>query len=1342
MIPLSHNSFSKKNQDHSLIFFADDGNAARQIRVEDELDPSIDKDEETAESLALKKRKAKPKLTVLDGGKKKKNEKATLASPSSQLDHLKLPTGLLGENRPGVLSLSNLNSIHEILYDSGRLENADAQNPYTQFRDMLRDKKFPLKDQGKTALRLLKALHKGNDAEKAYAKNFLKTHSKDSAAPLDDKGEAKLLNDLKILAIEDTDELDDNMPQTSAKFADIKGRLTMISKHIENIESETGNYTPEPFPENVEQKYQALHGKLMSHFEEAKEKEGQLAEAKSRLLDPTLKKDEKARLESQIKNIEQSLIAIDAQIDQICDNELRAFEVASNAYFQRSLERHRMIEDFEHNLGISLSRVKTIKLMNEKQQWVNWGISKISFEKRDDMTDEHPGVLMVAYADEHGKLQPPISSDNFTKLINRSSGHEELKAEDLDEAIQEKTAYIPLAQKQIFENHLKQTFEVEQISREGLIVVQHMTKDGKKKGVVDILTLGLFKKLLIRGNYHLKIDDDQFDEAIKNENFKKLDVPEVGKKNAKIVLGRNFLTRRSGWIASKKDQNGELEFVIGANAGELPPDVALMIGHTDLKNEYNVSKETLLELMSATAIKNGGTPIAEMATNKMRKYARMLPAELHGTANKLIDKIDANKHGGGGGGDSSGGGGGSGGHESAPDSGGSSHEGGGGGSSHGGEKPSAKKESHDESGGGGTETTTHDDHGDDSAGHDEGGEIEKLGPSDEGLLFSQIHKFGGMDEKDVGYFKALWGSTKLLSFSDVWAMGKAMYEYWTRRWHRREKDKFSSVAHDIPFFAPEMQRIKEAAEHEEVNHFKEAMEHWGIFHIQHRLHETGNKDEFKACMEVLTEKGQMNWDDIKFWTNLNKILAMHGSGSLAVPIPANGDPATMVSEIDQRTGRDFVKPGLDGLWGEGTFNSWYQKNNSTYDSNAKSYYSEGDELEGVEGEHGRRLKILLEKHKQGEYVNPHEYEGLILHSIERGKSNMQVKIYYMIAGVAAENHEGRTILTFDRIAHINSALLTKFPLLEYMTARAPRPDGGVTHRWTIDDYRKWLHMFDGDDHMNCEPTAGVDHFMWKYVLPSDPTQNRINKALRNAQDLDHDDMFAYLPPASEQVLMDACKAFSGQRKALTYEGYANAAPGFSQYFKSLAENDNRYKMVQAFRSYMRFESIMMTRYDKSAPGYARLDRDMLDNATICSAEPPKLFFGELNTMFRKVVYAYGNQKLIDNYELCIKETGDLSDPKEKADQDKIQYAFQKFGDLFQEVMNSDKGEKMLAIVRDTELTGIKFSTNEQKIKMKNQAVERSVAKGASGKDHAGSSHSTHGLDQDALEELLGGHSQH
>jgi hypothetical protein len=563
---------------------------------------------------------------------------------------------------------------------------------------------------------------------------------------------------------------------------------------------------------------------------------------------------------------------------------------------------------------------------------------------------------------------------------------------------------------------------------------------------------------------------------------------------------------------------------------------------------------------------------------------------------------------------------------------------------------------------------------------------------EEALPFDEVNKMGGMSRKEANFAKKIWAETRMLSVSDFWEMGKAMWEYYDRRWQRRQKERYSSIGEELPFFSPEMRRINQSAENEEVDQFKSTFDQKGIFEIQGRLTDTRNKDEMKASFIVLSEKGQIRWDDIDMWKNLNKFV----DAGVAIPIPSNGDPNTKVSSSDDRTGFDFLKEAIDSLWGEGTYSDWFQRNKSSYASNLKNFYEEGKQLEGLQGGHGRRLSELLRQHKKGEYVDAHEYEGLIMHAIEYGKSSMQNKIYFLVEGIAAVNGDGRTILSFDRMAHVNSEMLAKFPLLEYLCASVPRPDGKGTHRWTIDDYKRWVSWFDEGNSMNCTSTPAVDRFMWKYVIPSEPTKNRINKAFRNGEQIDHDDMFAYLPPASEQVITDSTRATTGSKKFFTVEGYANAFPGFSEYFRSLSAAGNGTKLLQAIKSYYRYEAIMTGRFEKDRwNDYQRLDQDTMRRQTIVSNTPPIAFTTELNSVIDKVVAAYDDPELNQLYELSNTVTGDIQvDQNEMAKQREVNAALGKIGDSFDRVIRADGGAKMCAIVAAAPLEGMPYGMSD------------------------------------------------
>lgn len=579
----------------------------------------------------------------------------------------------------------------------------------------------------------------------------------------------------------------------------------------------------------------------------------------------------------------------------------------------------------------------------------------------------------------------------------------------------------------------------------------------------------------------------------------------------------------------------------------------------------------------------------------------------------------------------------------------------------------------------------------------------------EALPYKDVFNVGQMDRPESNWAADLWSSTRFLSVDDVWAMGKAMWEYYKRRWERRQKDRYSSIGKDIPWFAPEMKRINQAAENEEVNQFKESFDQKGIFEIEDRLRNTRNRDELKACFIVLSDKGQLRWDDVEMWKNLNNFV----SADLSIPIPADGDPYRILSNDPlspdyQKTGFTYLQAAIDSLWGEGGYNDWFAGNKSKYESNAKSYYTEGKQLEGVQGGHERRLGELLMQHKNGVYVNPHEYEGLILHSIEAGKSSLQTKLYYMIEGVAFKNADGRTILGFDRMAHINSEMLARFPVLEYLCAQVPREDGGkgTKARFTLKDYEQWVSMFDEGVPDNYRPTEAVDRFMWEYALPSDDTQNRINKDLRNADNLDHDDMFAYLPPASSQVLDNACRTVGGGGKhLLTIEGYANAAPGFSQYMKSLAQFGKNKKLIRAFQSYVRYNAIMLNKWKKDAGDYMRMDKETLTTSTICSDEPPILFMTEIDNALTAAASAYNSPQLSRIVSLIQTDTSNLNmyNRDDKTRQQEIEYALQQFDRVFEDTVTSqDGGEKLKNIVLQANFRGMKFS-NRDVIKARKEA---------------------------------------
>jgi len=343
--------------------------------------------------------------------------------------------------------------------------------------------------------------------------------------------------------------------------------------------------------------------------------------------------------------------------------------------------------------------------------------------------------------------------------------------------------------------------------------------------------------------------------------------------------------------------------------------------------------------------------------------------------------------------------------------------------------------------------------------------------------------------------------------------------------------------------------------------------------------------------------------------------------------------------------------------------------------------------------------------------------------IDAGKSSMQTKLYYIVAGGAAENHHGHTILSFDRVGHINSEMLAQFPILEYMTASPLRSDG-KDHKWTKDDYKRFLAFFEKSAGTNgCKPTKEVDHFLWRYIIPSYENETRVNKDLRNADKLDHDDMFAYLPPASSKVLENACRTVGGGGKhLLTIEGYANAAPGFSQYFKSLAHFGNSERLMKALQSYVRFEAIMMDRWEKGNKDFARMDKNILTRKTVVSTTPPIVFFNELNGVMRKIADVYDNPELKEAIETIQEDSKnwDMHDPNNQAKQRRIQGFLSKFDEIIENTFAEDGGKKAAEVINGSNLHGMDYRGSHEEYKQPaSEAGAELQGLGGGGHGHGG-----------------------
>lgn len=553
--------------------------------------------------------------------------------------------------------------------------------------------------------------------------------------------------------------------------------------------------------------------------------------------------------------------------------------------------------------------------------------------------------------------------------------------------------------------------------------------------------------------------------------------------------------------------------------------------------------------------------------------------------------------------------------------------------------------------------------------HEEGEELkhetEKLEHSKKEYEYEQAEaqKKGPPGEPGgiFNFFKEAWYKTTFLSVKDFWAMILSIKEFVERRHKRKTQGRYAKVGSKLPgIFGPEFQRIAQAAETEEVNHFKEAMHQWGVFDVLERLYSTSDKDVAKACVMTLMEKGEMRWDSADLWKTLNRLTARYTNRGAQLYIPTDKHWLEQVG----KNGEDYVGPAIDALWGTGTFAEWFQKNVSTYNSAKNNYEYKGKQLEAdPKGTGGLRaeIKSLLLKWRSGEYVNPHEYEELIDFAIKYGKMSAEDKMFYMIMGVVTKNPRfDETLLHMDRLGDLDGKYLNQFPLLDFFTNKGvPRVDG-TKGPWREHDFHHIAEEWFPDDVRRGAPGMQFSKFLWHVAMFDDNFRTRLSKGLRSAENMDHDDAHLFVPPSSYTEIANITGSpGGGEKKFFTPEGYANAYPGFSQYFitfannKELAKNEEKRQQAlrDALKSFVWYDAILDNRFKKfEGDKKARLaDHHFNRNPVVDDQARLAIHRDQLRNLIREIGREYGM-----DFGYIFVRTGSIHDSNEKRRQEAVE----------------------------------------------------------------------------------------
>ncbi|OIO54142.1 hypothetical protein AUJ46_03935 [Candidatus Peregrinibacteria bacterium CG1_02_54_53] len=360
--------------------------------------------------------------------------------------------------------------------------------------------------------------------------------------------------------------------------------------------------------------------------------------------------------------------------------------------------------------------------------------------------------------------------------------------------------------------------------------------------------------------------------------------------------------------------------------------------------------------------------------------------------------------------------------------------------------------------------------------------------------------------------------------------------------------------------------------------------------------ETPTRDQLRGSIQLLVQKGRMNWNDHRVWKALNE------KSKYTMPFgPCDRD----------ETLRDkWLHKLIADIWTDkDMFNEWMTGNSGNFDKHKQNYTHEADNFANIAGKTAYELHVMLKTYVEchdkfgnlikplPEEINPHHYEELLHYSMRNGKMSMEQKVYFLIQGVASG------FLPLERlrvIAGEKGGVLLKFPFLDYFYQR---------HNTLaeIKDIAERITEYGPDGQPTFEPGAKTTMFMRLVILRDQKARERISKALdKGAEGLDHEDI-PYLATEIDWVKMDSLLGvMSGARSKVSKEGWKNAYVGFNEKFKVYAdlarlarenkavmtESDIR-DLAQSIGAYIVMDNQMM-RASSLKPGQVSLTNEALE----------------------------------------------------------------------------------------------------------------------------------------------------
>ena len=356
------------------------------------------------------------------------------------------------------------------------------------------------------------------------------------------------------------------------------------------------------------------------------------------------------------------------------------------------------------------------------------------------------------------------------------------------------------------------------------------------------------------------------------------------------------------------------------------------------------------------------------------------------------------------------------------------------------------------------------------------------------------------------------------SIMDIYQMAKDFMEVWERERKKIEEQAVAALGSKIfgdSAIGKEFARRAEEAEETRVGEYKKRMEDKPAYAWRAVLYRTSNQDEARAMMDLLSEAGQLRWDDPGLLRTLNRL-----QNKIKFNIPED-----IVNQSYSQLSKMIGQACLEPLWSKKVFDNWDQSQKGNFKKGLEQHDKNFQNLVDEKGI-TQALGSMLERWESGDdTVNPLEFANYLYQAFKVGEINgpEDPRWFYLIVGARLENPQGKTLLPKDFFIFMKGELRAEVPYFDFFTEKSAdywMKDGRLVPKgtpgghpgsdgWNNSDIDGWVNFLrKGVSSFSDESSISkrsVD-FFYQFVTTSPNARIRLDKQGRKlGSDSDHDD---------------------------------------------------------------------------------------------------------------------------------------------------------------------------------------------------------------------------------------------